>query len=353
MVTGCMADVFPEKIKALSRDAIIIGTGKESQLEEIRKAVLILLESTGELATMPVDGSSKRSDPFSPTFILPISEGCLGSCSYCITRFARGGLSSYAPDELLARFRQAVREGAREIFLTSQDTGIYGRDSEHSLPKLLDRLLAVEGRYFIRIGMMNPDSLEQIFSPFFTAFAHPAVYKFLHVPVQSGSDRVLEGMNRGYTSGEYLSLIARAREQEDFTLSTDIIVGFPGETEEDFQESVSLIRELRPDVLNITRFSERPGTAASRLQGKVHGRISKERSRVLTALASKIQLENNQSFVGDRFELLMTKRGHHGASLGRSARYKAVAVYEELELGAFYEVEVQEAHEHYLVGERV
>jgi len=351
MVTGCMADVSRDKILDLIPSAHVIETGKATQLKLVVDTALALRKRTGEAELMPEDEKQPPLD--SPRFILPISEGCLGNCSYCITRFARGRLTSYPMDELAASLAKAVEEGAREVFLTSQDTGIYGREQGHSLPGLLERLLSTEGRYFLRIGMMNPDSLRTIFRPFFKVFQSPKLYKFLHVPVQSGSDSVLAAMRRNYRAEEYIQLIKDARKETEFTLSTDIIVGFPGESELDFQKSLSLVKELRPDVVNITRFSERPGTEARALPDKVHGRISKERSRVLTGLVEKQRREDNQRFLGQCFEVLITKKGHHGASLGRNEGYKPVAIHQELEMGGFYLVEITEAHIHYLVGELV
>ena len=351
MVTGCMADVGRDRILELSPSAHVIETGRATQLKEVVDTALSLRRKAGEAELTTETKKTEALD--SPNFILPISEGCLGSCSYCITRFARGRLTSYPMEELATSFALAVERGAREIFLTSQDTGIYGQDRGRNLPLLLKRLLTTEGRYFLRIGMMNPDSLRTIFRPFFDLFKSPNIYKFLHVPVQSGSDSVLAAMRRNYRAEEYIQLIKDARKKTEFTLSTDIIVGFPGETGEDFGKSVSLVKELRPEVVNITRFSERPGTEATTLSGKVHGRISKERSRVLTELVELQRLEDNQRFLGQNSQVLITKKGHHGASLGRNELYKAVAIHQELEMGEFYQVKIKEAHVHYLVGELV
>jgi len=350
IVTGCMADVLPDKITKSHGKAIIIRTGKKSQLKELIERAQTLRTESGEEKQGEKNAWRASLYPQPPSFILPISEGCLGHCSYCITRFARGRLNSYEPGELVSCFRSAVQNGAKELFLTSQDTAIYGQDREYSLPELLHRLLEVEGRYFIRIGMMNPDSLQKIVQPFFEAFRDQSIYKFLHIPVQSGSDGVLERMDRNYTVEQYIKLITQAREKETLTLSTDVIVGFPGETEEDFQKSVDIIRTIKPDVVNITRFSERPGTKAAGFQGKVHGRITKERSRVLTKVVDDVKLKNNEGHVGKTCEVLITKHGHHGAALGRNRFYKPVAVFEELKIGEFYEIEIEEARENYLVG---
>ena len=351
IVTGCMADVFPEKIRDVHPSSFIVKTGKERQIKEILEKIEYLKREVGIKKE-----STKSASPLlpgkrkSPTFILPIAEGCLGKCSYCITRFARGRLFSYPLGELLSSFTEAVKNGAKEILLTSQDTGIYGRERGWSLPQLLTSLLEIEGKYFVRIGMMNPDSLKEIFEPFFEIFLSPAIYKFLHIPVQSGSNRILKLMRRSYTKEEYINLVEKGRERCQFTLSTDIIVGFPGESEEEFEESVKLIQRLKPDVVNITRFSDRPGTEASSLPAKVHGRITKERSRFLTELVNEIKMEKNERFVGDVCEVLVTKRGRKGTMLGRNAFYKPVVLHQKVKVGEFYKVEIKEAHQHYLVG---
>ncbi len=352
LLTGCMADVFSKEVKARFPGIWIVPTGKEEQIPTIRKLAFGLLEKTDQGPRESCQEAAGGVGSF-PTFILPVSQGCLGSCSYCITRFARGKLKSYPQDELRRRFWKALVAGAREILVTSQDTGIYGRDIAFSLPKLLKELLGEKGSYRVRIGMMNPDSASVIQEGLVSCFKDPRLYRFLHIPVQSGSDVILEAMGRNYRSGDFRKLISGLRGNLDFTLSTDIIVGFPGESEGDFLESLELIRELEPDTVNITRFSERPGTRAANFPGKVHGWVTKDRSRRLTALVRELKQRKNQVFLGRDLEVLINKQSKSGLVQGRTSENKAVIIQEELELGTFQNVRIVEAHENYLLGELV
>ena len=346
VLTGCLADVLPEKVKKTHPGAHIIPTGKKDQIPRLLKFARELFPEPGSLSHAPSSLEKKTK----LSFILPISEGCLGSCSYCITRFARGKLLSYESEELVRQMRKALDAGAKEILLTSQDTAVYGRDRGQTLPSLLRELLALEGDYRIRVGMMNPASLAPILDPLLSVFKDKRLYRFLHLPVQSGSNRVLELMKRGYTVSEFRELVAKVRETMELTLSTDIIVGFPGETKEDFFASLELLRELLPDIVNITRFSERPGTTATTLPNKVHGRVSKEWSRELTTLVEELKLAQNNKFLGKKERVLITGKGQDGSSQGRTSGYRPVVVKKRLEIGSFQMLELVEAHTHFLVG---
>ena len=304
--------------------------------------------SSGELFCKELDSGG----PVRTTFIVPISQGCLGNCTYCITKEARGRLTSYLPDHILDLVTGAVGVGKMEIQLTSQDTGIYGRDMGISLPSLLDNLTNIQGDYRIRVGMMNPDGLKPILHATIAAFGSPNIFKFLHLPIQSGNDEILSSMGRRYRVSDVREILVRFREAiPELTLSTDIITGFPGETEEAFQDSLDIISELRPDLVNITRFSERKGTRALELPNKVHGRISKERSRKLTELRFRISAEKNREFIGRKLRVLVTEQGKERSVICRDDNYRSVVVKNELTIGEWREVEIVDATDVYLLGE--
>lgn len=286
--------------------------------------------------------------------IIPISTGCLGGCTYCITRIARGRLRSFPEDYVVGRMRRLIEEGRREIYLTSQDTAAYGMDygGPSALPSLLRKLTKIPGRYFIRVGMMNPWTLRTALEEILEAFTDPHIYRFFHIPVQSGSDRVLRMMGRPYTAEEFLSTVRRIRETfPRCVLSTDVIVGFPGETEEDFERSVELIERVKPPVLNITRFSPRPGTPAASLKCSLPGWKVKERSRRLTELHREISRNFMESWVGSTLEVLAIEQDtRRGATLMRSVDYLPVVVEGVHPPGRFYPVEVTEAADFYVRG---
>jgi len=200
--------------------------------------------------------------------IVNIEEGCLDSCTYCSTHLVKGILHSATPDSIIRRVKRKVEAGAKEIFLTGQDTSCYGFDIKTNLAELLQRIIVhVPGDYKIRLGMGNPRHALRYLDDLLDTFEDAHLYKFIHIPVQSGSDKILKAMNRRHTHKEYLQ-IAEAFKMRfpDLTLGTDIIVAFPGETREDFEESVRLVKETRPSICNITRFVPREGTPAFALK---------------------------------------------------------------------------------------
>jgi MiaB-like tRNA modifying enzyme len=282
--------------------------------------------------------------------IVSISEGCLGSCSFCATKFARGRLRSFSMDRIVEEVRLAVKTGFREIQLTSQDTGAYGLDKGNAmLPELLRKISEIEGEFRVRVGMMNPQHAVRMLDELINAYSSEKIYKFLHIPVQSGDNRILEDMKRNHTVEDYVEVVEAFRKSfDDVLISTDIIVGFPTETEEAFWRSYELIKETRPDIVNITRYSARKGTPAARLKD-IPGWIKKERSRKLTDLMRKIGLENNRRFVGKRFRVLVTKEGKNGRNLARMDSYRAVVT--EGAVGEFVEVKIKDCRFNYLIGQ--
>jgi threonylcarbamoyladenosine tRNA methylthiotransferase CDKAL1 len=218
--------------------------------------------------------------------ILPLSTGCLGACTYCKTKHARGELGSYAPEALAARVATAVAEGVTEIWLSSEDTGAYGIDLGTDVTRLFRDLvkeLPEDGSCMLRLGMTNPPYILAHLPAVAEAMKHPSVYAFLHVPVQAGSDSVLDAMRREYTVAEFETvcdyLLANV---PDITIATDIICGFPGETEEDWNATMSLCRKYDFREVHISQFYPRPGTPAARMK-RVDTKEVKRRSRELTA----------------------------------------------------------------------
>ncbi len=257
--------------------------------------------------------------------IVSISEGCLGTCSFCATRLARGKLRSFSLDSVVREVELAVKSGFKEIQLTSQDTGAYGLDKGKAmLPDLLKKISEIEGDFRVRVGMMNPHHAIDILDDLIEAFESEKIYKFIHVPVQSGDDKVLEDMRRKHTVADFVEVVREFRKNfDDVVVSTDIIVGFPTESEEAFWKSYELIKEVRPDIVNITRYSPRKGTPAAKMKD-IPGWIKKDRSRKLTELCRKIGFENNLKFVGKTLRVLVTRRGKDSTMLARTDSYRPV-----------------------------
>ena len=191
------------------------------------------------------------------SFNYSVSVGCLGNCTYCATKIARPNFFSYSIKEIDFAFKSALKSGSKEIWLTSQDLGCYGFDIKTDIVELLKVLLKNKGEYRIRLGMMNPNFLKKISGKLIPLFSDDRLYKFLHVPVKSGSNRVLKLMNRGYKNKDFVDLVNLFRKKvKGITFSTDIIVGFPTETEKDFEKTLLLLKTT-PEVVNISRFAKR------------------------------------------------------------------------------------------------
>lgn len=340
VVTGCMAKAQPQRIEIRLPDSPIIPP------ENYDNFVSIISSKYG-IAGEPQPYFKDKCA------ILPIAQGCLGHCSYCITKFARGDLVSYPEKNLKDRFDRFVDDGATEILITAQDTACYGHDTGTDLPTLLRTFLSKEGDYRIRLGMMNPNALKRILGDLLDVMNEDErIYRFIHIPVQSASNDVLRNMRRQYRYEDYRSLITRLREAiPDISIATDIICGFPGESDEEHEANLQMIRELKLDTVNITRFSARPGTDAAQMT-PVHGRISKDRSAELTAVKNDTENEVNSHLVGREFIALSTEKGK-GGTIVRTNNYRPVVVREDIPLGQFVKVVVTENKPTYLIGRLV
>jgi MiaB/RimO family radical SAM methylthiotransferase len=213
-------------------------------------------------------------------------------------------------------------------------------------------MLQKDGDYRVRIGMMNPNHLKKIVDGLIETMDDSRMYRFLHIPVQSGSDTVLKNMRRGYTAETFMELVDTLRASiPEISIATDIITGFPGETDEDHEKTKMLIKDLHADTLNITRFSSRPGTEAASME-QLHGRILKERSTELTELKNSVEYEVNKRLIGQRFRALATEVGKEG-TIVRTEYYRPVVIREDIPLGTFVDVEVTDCRPTYLFGQRL
>ena len=339
IVTGCMAKVQPKRIEIRLPESLIVPP---SDYHSFAKEVADRFGIAGPPVPL-VQGTDA---------ILPIAQGCLGNCSYCITKFARGRLISYPQEELVNEFDSFIDTGCKEVLITAQDTACYGHDTGTDLPTLLRSMLRKDGDYRVRIGMMNPNHLDRILDGLVETMDDERVYRFLHIPVQSGSDDILRAMHRGYRANEFMELVDRLRSEiPDISIATDIITGFPGETESDHEKTIELVKDLHADTLNITRFSSRPGTEAASME-PLHGRILKERSTELTELKNQVEYDVNKRLVGQRFRSLATEVGKEGIIV-RTPYYRPVVIREDIPLGTFVDVEITDCRSTYLFGRKL
>ena len=300
-------------------------------------------------------GLSLPRVPFNPVVsVIPINYGCLGNCSYCCVHFARGSLKSNSVIEVVERVHRDVGCGVKEFWLTSQDTACYGKDIGTSLPELLQQVCKVEGRFFVRLGMMNPNHVLDIVDELVEAYADRKVFKFLHLPVQSGDDMILELMNRRYSVKDFKRIVCIFREKfPRLTLSTDVICGFPGETNRSFKNTLKLISDVQPDIVNVSKFFSRPKTAAESLEPIASGELNR-RSRILSSLSRSISFEKNKSWLDWQGNVLFDERGKEGSFMGRNFAYKPIVVKSrESLIDKFIDVRIVGAFSTYLEAELV
>jgi MiaB-like tRNA modifying enzyme len=341
VVAGCLPSAIPEAVRDLRcREVLGILSGPSG-----RRIGEALPPEPG----LPGSGRQARDR----CAVVNISEGCAGRCSYCIVRRARGLLRSKTVQEVAKEVRRRLKEGAVEVQLASQDAAAYGLDLGSSLPELIDAVAEIDGDFRIRVGMMNPDQLKPILEDLISSFDDPKVYKFLHLPVQSGSAEVLQSMRRGYAPQDFLSMAARLRAAfSDLTLYTDVIAGYPGETEEDFEATEELIKRAEPDKVNVTMYSPRPGTEASRLKD-MPSRFKKDRSRRMTRLWKEIAGLRNGRYLGDEIVAQVTEMGREGTVMARSANYRKIVIFKPLHLGSVRRFKIVKTTPFYLEGEEV
>ncbi|MFC7167645.1 tRNA (N(6)-L-threonylcarbamoyladenosine(37)-C(2))-methylthiotransferase [Halospeciosus flavus] len=344
IVTGCMALAQGEEFASADVDAQVL------HWDEVPEAV-----TNGECPTTTPDAEPILDGVIG---ILPIARGCMSNCSYCITKHATGRVDSPPVEENVEKARALVHAGAKEIRITGQDTGVYGWDNgERKLPELLERICTeIEGDFRVRVGMANPGGVHGIREELADVFAEQEkLYNFLHAPVQSGSDEVLEEMRRQHRVEQYLEIVETFDDYlDEWTLSTDFIVGFPTETEHDHEQSMALLRETRPEKINVTRFSKRPGTDAADMKG-LGGQTKKDRSKKMSAAKREIVAEAYDEMVGQERSVLVVEEGTGDSVKCYDEAYRQVIVQDAsehgVEPGDFLDVEITGHQTMYAFGE--
>jgi len=357
VVAGCVSQGAPKSqfLKGLS----IIGVQQIDRVvevvEESLKGNTVRLLGQKKSQGKKLGGASLslpkvRRNPLIE--IIPINTGCLNQCTYCKTKHARGDLGSYPPEEIVNRAKEAFSEGVVEIWLTSEDTGAYGRDIGVTLPQLLWQMVDVipEG-CMLRIGMTNPPYILEHLEEMSKILKHPRVYSFLHVPVQSGSDAVLGDMKREYCRADFEHVVTFLQERvPNMTIATDIICGFPTETDIDFEDTLSLCAKYKFPSLFINQFYPRPGTPAARMV-KVSPQEVKKRTKKLTELF--LSYEPYSHMVGRTCSVLVTEEAHDKKHyVGHNKSYQQVLVpYDKKLMGKEVLVKIVSASKHSMVGE--
>jgi len=358
IVAGCLPLINFERLQETVHFDAAIGPAAAEQIVQIVKRV----SNGGKVLWL--EGALERRPPLNlpraqvkpVVSMIPVCYGCLGSCSYCCVTFARGRLRSYSVDEIVERVREDVKAGLCEFWLTAQDVGCYGRDIRSNLAELLEAVCSVKGDFKVRVGMMTPNSIFDTLDELIRAFEDEKIFKFLHLPVQSGNDEVLKQMRRFYSSDDFRTIIQRFRDAfPTVSLSTDVICGFPGEKKQAFRDTLNLIEEVKLDIVNVSKFFARPKTFAAQMKDIVLPSEIRMRSAAAAKLAKKIAFERNKLWMGWKGPILVDEVGKvPGSLVGRNFAYKPIAVRGPADLlGKTINVRVAKTFSTYLAAEIV
>ncbi len=356
VVTGCYAQVSADDVMAIPEVDIVVGTHAREKLPEL----VLEAKETGRFSSVkPIDEKTGfESLPAAQTgsrtrAFLKIQEGCRQYCSYCIVPYARGPLHSRHLDDALAEAQRLAESGFRELVLTGVHLGSYGVDlpGNIALSDLISRISPLQGIERIRISSIEPTEITPDLVE--TIMQHKKVCRHLHIPLQSGDDQILRRMNRKYDSGEFLYLMHWLRAQiPEIALTTDIMVGFPGETEEHFANSVRLIEKIGFSRLHIFKYSPRKGTPAAKFPDQVPPSIKEERARHLAQLGDELAASYRERFFGKTVGVLFEEKAGRGKLAGLTEHYIRVAVKApESLLGELIQVEITANGKNELAGE--
>lgn len=341
VVAGCLPKADRGKVELLNPQASLMGPHSIDRSVDVVDStfagarLVALDDSTAGKINIP----KVRLNPV--VGIVEIASGCMSECTFCQTKLAKGWLRSYRIGDIARQIKTDVEAGCKEIWLTSTDNGCYGRDHGSSLTELLRECCSIDGDFKIRVGMMNPQYVPEMLDELVDVFyRNDKLFRFLHMPVQSGSNRILGKMKRGHTAELFSKVVRAFRDRmPDFTISTDVIVGFPTETENDLQKTIDLLRGTEPDIVNISRYSARPGTEAAKWKGmRVSTKVAKERSERLHTVAREISRKRNALWAGWQGQITIDEAGK--AVQGRNYAYKPVVLSEPATLGSKLQVQV-------------
>ncbi|MFW5844086.1 MAG: MiaB/RimO family radical SAM methylthiotransferase [Spirochaetota bacterium] len=310
VVTGCFAEARREALEADGR-TFVVGNDRKAHIFDLVEAARRGQVLQPEALPKALFDYEPPDRIFHTRSMVKIQDGCDNFCSFCIIPQVRGQATSRPVADVLTDVRETIRRGAREVVLTGVNMSRY-RDDRVNFSALIEEILEIPGDFRLRISSLEPDSLDE---RFFAVLEHPKMCPHLHLCLQSGSERILLAMRRQYTVAEYLRAVGRIRSRiPDFNLTTDIIVGFPGETEADFAESEAVVREVGFSHVHTFRYSRRRGTRADRMPGQVPEAVKAERSEGIRRLSEENKLVYRRRLIGRRQRVLLERVAEDGLS---------------------------------------
>ena len=316
IATGCYARRVPEELGRLGVVDIILGDAEGDSL-------LGAIEGHGHVRTAGPTGDTTGG--WSRTrSLVKIQEGCSDYCSFCVVPYTRGPGRSRTPDEILAEVKDKVTRGHQEVVLTGTKLGDYrsNRRASAGLPELIRRILAETKVERLRLSSLQPADLTP---ELLALWRHDRLCPHLHLPLQSGSDTILRQMHRPYSLAEYESAVCQARDAiPDLSITTDILVGFPGEGEDEFEEGYRFCERMGFAAIHVFPYSKRPGTAAATMPGQIDAGVKKQRSSRMMALSKRSAGHFRSEFLGRTMMVLWEDKSGDGLWSGHTANYLRV-----------------------------
>jgi len=360
IITGCMPETDAKQIKKLNSKTILLGT---HNFKEIVKLIKDYNENklTDKKQEIYLDyqEETKLNFPKIPNnkliSITQISEGCFGECTYCKARLAKGPLFSYPMDDIVKSVENDLKSGAKEVWITSQDNAAYmlDKNNKSQLPELLKKILDLKHNFKLRLGMMNPNFLHLIIDEMINIYQSKKMYKFLHIPIQSADNIVLKHMKRKYNLKQVKDIINKFKKEfPEMTIATDIIVGYPTETEQAHENNLKFINEFKPDVFNLSKFSKHKGTKAEKLKELPIETINQRTSELMN-VHKKTALENKQKFLGKIIKVFVNKKLQESIIYeARDENYNIVLINSKKNiLSKNVEVKIKQTAVHHMLGE--
>jgi len=317
VITGCMTVSHKESLQERFPNAIIIDNQSKSG---IFYAVDSLLK-TGNINLSNIDHDLFSYKSFTEIFhtrsLIKIQDGCDNFCSYCIIPFVRGSAISRPFDKIIDNVREVLEKGAKEIVLTGVNISRYEYAGIY-FSSLLEKILNVEGTFRVRISSVEPDNID---NKFVSLIGHPRLAPHLHLCLQSGSDKVLSQMKRMYSVGEFLSIVEKIRKKDVlFNFTTDIMVGFPDETDEDFTETMKIARQVGFGFMHIFKYSIRQGTKAELMNNQISGKLKQDRSQIMHSLAAELTEKYRKQF-DNTIQRILIEKWQNGIASGYNDYY--------------------------------
>ena len=337
IVMGCYSQVNAEDIDV----DIVLGNKDKSKIVDIieeykktkEKKKIIYDLTKVEFEKMEINNFDNHTRAF-----VKIQDGCNAFCSYCIIPYVRGRVRSKAPEDVINEVSTLVEKGYKEIVLTGIHTGRYGIDIDTSLEELLNKLVKIPNIYRIRLSSIEINEITPGIKKLLKE--NKVMAKHLHIPLQSGSNKILKLMNRRYNKEEFLSMVEDLKTIEDISLTTDLIVGFPKETEEEFNETIDTLNKIGFTKIHTFPYSKRKGTPAASMEGQVSPEVKKDRVHAILKLSNKYEHSFYESKIGKVYDGVVEVHSN-GIILVHTSNFIPVIINDKVEEGSIVNVKIE------------